>query len=73
MLDCIEAKRPFDRSRAIFVGDRLDTDIAFGREGGIKTLMVQTGISSKAEIDAPDAPIVPDYLIKSLGDLDVLE
>ncbi|PWN96191.1 2-phosphoglycolate phosphatase [Tilletiopsis washingtonensis] len=69
MLDCIEAVQPFDKSRALFVGDRLDTDIAFAQHGGIKTLMVLTGISTKAEIDAEGAEIVPDFLMQSIGDL----
>ena len=54
---------------ALFVGDRLDTDIAFAQHGGIKTLMVLTGISTKAEIDAEGAEIVPDFLMQSIGDL----
>ncbi|CEH16593.1 p-nitrophenyl phosphatase [Ceraceosorus bombacis] len=69
MLDCIEAVKPFDKSRALFVGDRLDTDIAFANKGGIKSLLVLTGISTKAEIDADGAEVVPDYLTQSLGDL----
>ncbi|CAD6887178.1 unnamed protein product [Tilletia controversa] len=72
MMDCIVAKKHFDPSKAIMVGDRLDTDIEFAINGGIDSLMVQTGISTKAEIDAKDAKVMPTYLIKSLGDLDVL-
>lgn len=69
MLDCIEAVKPFDKSRALFVGDRLDTDIAFANDGGINSLLVLTGISTKEEIDAEDAKIIPNYLTQSLGDL----
>ena len=43
MLDCIRAKHDFDPKRAIMVGDRLDTDILFGQEGGLATLLVLTG------------------------------
>ncbi|EPQ30730.1 uncharacterized protein PFL1_01631 [Pseudozyma flocculosa PF-1] len=72
MLDCIIATKQFDPKRAIMVGDRLNTDIEFAKEGKIASLMVLTGISRKAEIDAPDAKTVPDFLIDSLGDLDAL-
>jgi ribonucleotide monophosphatase NagD (HAD superfamily) len=51
------------------VGDRLNTDIAFGRNGGMKTLLVLTGISQLKDVRDPSNTIVPDYYINSLGDL----
>ncbi|PWY99028.1 2-phosphoglycolate phosphatase [Testicularia cyperi] len=72
MLDCIIATKHFDPARAIMVGDRLNTDIEFAKAGGIASMLVLTGISKREEIDAKDAPTVPDYLIQSLGDLDAL-
>lgn len=68
MLETILAAKQFDRSKAIFVGDRLDTDIDFAKRGGIASLMVLTGISQRREIEGPDAQIVPDYLMQSMGD-----
>ncbi|PWN26624.1 2-phosphoglycolate phosphatase [Jaminaea rosea] len=70
MLDTILAAKHFERSKAIFVGDRLDTDIDFANRGDIASLMVLTGISTRAEIEGDGAEIVPDYLVESLGDLD---
>ena len=35
-----------DPSRALFVGDRLDTDILFGNSNGMKSLLVMTGVTS---------------------------
>jgi len=43
MLDCIKAKVKFEEGRTIMVGDRLNTDILFGKQGGLKTLLVMTG------------------------------
>jgi ribonucleotide monophosphatase NagD (HAD superfamily) len=51
------------------VGDRLNTDIAFGHNGGMKTLLVLTGISQLKDVRDPNNTIVPDYYINSLGDL----
>jgi len=70
MLDCVRAKHDFDPTRTIMVGDRLNTDILFGREGGVSTLLVLTGITKLAEITGPNASdIVPEYVSESLGDL----
>ncbi|KAF7319590.1 4-nitrophenylphosphatase [Mycena chlorophos] len=70
MLDCIQAKVHYDPARTIMVGDRLNTDILFGQNGGLATLLVLTGITSEAEITGPNASsIVPDYVTSSIGDL----
>ena len=56
------------------IGDRLNTDIQFGKNGGLATLLVLTGITEESEITGPNpSPIVPDYVTKSLGDLRVLK
>lgn len=73
MIDTIFASRSFDKSRTIMVGDRLNTDIAFGLHGGIDTMLVLTGISTEADVHENDAPAVPTYVIQGLGELDVLE
>jgi len=69
MLDCVKAKVNFDPKRTIMVGDRLNTDILFGQNGGLATLLVLTGVSSEDEISGPNASsIVPDFVTPALGD-----
>ncbi|EJD51795.1 p-nitrophenyl phosphatase [Auricularia subglabra TFB-10046 SS5] len=69
MLDCIKAKHDFDPKRTIMVGDRLETDIEFGQNGGISTLLVLTGVAQESDITGPNATTVPEYLTSSIGDL----
>ncbi|ORY50767.1 2-phosphoglycolate phosphatase [Rhizoclosmatium globosum] len=67
MLDVIVDKYHLDRSRTCMVGDRLDTDILFGQNGGMKTLLVLTGVTPAAGLDEQE--IKADFVIDSLGHL----
>ncbi|KAI0062590.1 HAD-like protein [Artomyces pyxidatus] len=67
MLDAIKAKHDFDPARTLMIGDRLNTDIQFGKAGGLSTLLVLTGIAKEADLDGSD--VVPDYITASIGDL----
>ncbi|WPG98063.1 Haloacid dehalogenase-like hydrolase [Acrodontium crateriforme] len=70
MMDAIEGKFQFDRKKACMVGDRLNTDIQFGIEGGLGgTLAVLTGVSQKEEFLAEGAKVVPSAYVDSLSDL----
>lgn len=70
MMDAIEGKFKFDRSRTCMVGDRLNTDIQFGIEGKLGgTLAVLTGVSKKEEFLAEGATVVPAAYVDKLGDL----
>lgn len=71
MMDAIEGKFKFDRKKACMVGDRLDTDIRFGIEGGLGgTLCVLTGVTkSQGEWEGEGKEVVPTAWVKELGDL----
>ncbi|KAJ2921888.1 hypothetical protein H1R20_g15205, partial [Candolleomyces eurysporus] len=74
MLDCIKAKIQFDPKRTLMIGDRLNTDIQFGQNGGLATLLVLTGVTLESDITGPNASsVVPDFVTQTLGDLRVLD
>lgn len=56
-----------ERHRLAIIGDRLDTDIAGGRNAGISTILALTGSTKKDDI--ADSNIKPDYIIRNLTDL----
>ncbi|CAG8485638.1 9982_t:CDS:10 [Scutellospora calospora] len=68
MMDCIIQKFHLNIERTCMIGDRLETDIKFGINGGITTLLVLTGISSEKDFLGKDVPfpITPDYYMSSL-------
>ncbi|EEB07981.1 4-nitrophenylphosphatase [Schizosaccharomyces japonicus yFS275] len=70
MMDAIEAGVNFDRKRACFVGDRLNTDIQFAKNSGLGgSLLVLTGVNQLEHFQGKEDAIVPDYYIESLGHL----
>ncbi len=73
MLDAIEGKFKLDRKRTCMVGDRLNTDIKFGVEGGLGgTLAVLTGVNQKEDWEKEDAVAVPGFYVDRLSDLGVV-
>jgi 4-nitrophenyl phosphatase len=68
MMDAIEGKFKFDRSKACMIGDRANTDIKFGLDGKLGgTLGVLTGVSTKEEFLEGDTR--PAFYVEQLGDL----
>jgi len=55
------------REDAVVIGDRMDTDIRCGLESEIDTLLVLSGITSRAEID--NFPYRPRYVLNGIIDL----
>ncbi|XP_078272499.1 chronophin-like [Rhinoraja longicauda] len=78
MFDCIngtEGTAPLDPTRTLMVGDRLDTDILFGANCGVRTVLALTGVSTLQEAqDNMASPLlelrrmVPDYYVDSIQD-----
>ncbi len=52
---------------SVMVGDRLETDIAMGRRGGLATVLVLTGVTRAG--DPRIAEVAPDLVLGSIGEL----
>jgi ribonucleotide monophosphatase NagD (HAD superfamily) len=61
-----------DPARTMFVGDRLDTDIKFGKDSGMISVLVMTGVTnaekliSLGESGSPEEPI-PNIIMPYMG------
>lgn len=64
-----ETVRRVGGERPLMVGDRLDTDIAGGRNAGIESLLVLTGVTGLEELVAARPDERPTYLSPDLGGL----
>ena len=54
-------------TKAIMIGDRLDTDILFGKNSSVATCLVMTGCTTSEEQVVEIEPSKrPDYVLKSL-------
>jgi len=53
--------------RCLMVGDRLATDITMGRETGIDTALVLTGVTSREMLAASD--VQPTYVLESVAEV----
>jgi len=58
-----------DLSTTCMIGDRLDTDIAFGKSRNIATLLVLTGVTSRDDVYSKSNTIHPDYILPSIANL----
>jgi len=61
MIEYLESKYGIERNRICMVGDRLDTDVLFGTDNGLKSLLVLSGVTSEEKLLSPSNVITPDY------------
>jgi phosphoglycolate/pyridoxal phosphate phosphatase family enzyme len=68
MIDYLADKLKLDRSRMCMVGDRLDTDVLFGSDNGLKTVLVLSGVTSEGKLLSPANSITPDFYADTIND-----
>ena len=59
----------FEATRALFIGDRLDTDIVGANRAGLLSVLVLTGIDGAKELIAADKGSRPDFVVGDLREL----
>lgn len=68
MIDYIVSKYGIERSEICMVGDRLDTDILFGKDNGLSSVLTLSGVTTEKKLLSPSNPIHPDYYVDSIAD-----
>lgn len=69
MLKNISATLGLRPDEICMVGDRLDTDIMFGKNGGLTTSLVLSGVTTEEVLNSPDNKVIPDFVLGKLPDL----
>lgn len=64
---CINTLSIEDPSEWCVIGDRLNTDVEFGRKAGMTTVLISTGVHSGANVRELD--ITPDHVFGSISDV----
>ncbi|MFM6977305.1 MAG: HAD-IIA family hydrolase [Micrococcales bacterium] len=63
------ALKHFGSTSALFVGDRIDTDIVGANRAGIDSALVMTGVSTRKELLGIDPSGRPTFILETLADL----
>ncbi|KAG0601223.1 hypothetical protein M758_11G094100 [Ceratodon purpureus] len=69
MMDHVASKFNIKTSQLCMVGDRLETDILFGQNGGCATLLVLSGVTTLEALQSDENKIQPDYYTNKISDL----
>jgi len=76
MYKAISEVHKIDPSKTIMIGDRADTDILFGKNNGVRTLMVGSGIHGLKDVqdwlsssEPAKQRLIPEFYLPSLGRL----
>ncbi|XP_028312917.1 pyridoxal phosphate phosphatase [Gouania willdenowi] len=76
MFECISSQfRGVDPAQCLMVGDRLETDMLFGSNCGLDTMLTLTGVSQMEEAQeyrnsdvSTNHSLVPDYVVDTIAD-----
>jgi len=72
IMDILLEETGLKKSEVIIVGDRLESDILLGKNTGIKTVLVLSGVTKKEDLKKLKKNEKPDYVIKDVSELNHL-
>lgn len=64
-MELIEKENKIKREEIVFVGDRVDTDMVFAKNSGVKSIFVLSGISKKEDLE----DLKPDLILNSVAQI----
>lgn len=67
ILDYLIEKEKLKKEECIMIGDNLETDILFGKKGGIDTLCTLTGVTSE-ELVLSNSIAIPTYYCDTMAE-----
>jgi len=73
MIDYLCDKLGLEKGRICMVGDRLDTDILFGTDNGLRSILVLSGVTTEEKLLSEENKITPDFYCDSIVDFFVNE
>mmetsp|Transcript_15326 Transcript_15326/g.16612 ORF Transcript_15326/g.16612 Transcript_15326/m.16612 type:complete len:274 (+) Transcript_15326:296-1117(+) len=68
LVDYLVDKYHINRSRICMVGDRLDTDVLFGLDNGLNTILTLSGVTSEQKLKSAENNIRPHYYVNSISE-----
>eukprot|EP00181_Compsopogon_caeruleus_P002514 CAMPEP_0184686996 /NCGR_PEP_ID=MMETSP0312-20130426/24793_1 /TAXON_ID=31354 /ORGANISM="Compsopogon coeruleus, Strain SAG 36.94" /LENGTH=298 /DNA_ID=CAMNT_0027142657 /DNA_START=173 /DNA_END=1069 /DNA_ORIENTATION=- len=68
MIDYIVEKFQIAKDKICMVGDRLDTDVLFGKQNGLSSVLTLSGVTTEEKLKSPDNKIHPDFYVDSIAD-----
>lgn len=69
LIEFLASKFGISKSQICVIGDQLETDILCGQNGGAKTVLVLSGVTTLEEVEDYDNKIKPDFCANQLSDL----
>lgn len=66
MFSAIPGNENIDRAHSWMIGDRINTDVMFAKNVGLKSILVLTGVAKKDDVDTLSDEEKPDYVCKDL-------